>query len=620
MNIEISKDKKYKFIGFLGILSYVILYHLFYINHFLPPQEGWFTVMAHSILNGQLPYKDFHMCFPPLYEYQMAGIAHLLGFDPIIPRLFGVLERIIMCTFIYLLTLRITNVPNAIISSVFAFTLYANADYDLITSFLQSSILYGIIATYLSVRFLENVNLNNKNKFLWLFTIGVFTSLSFQFKQNLGLLISIVIPVVFALLRVSTIKWKGYSKELIAYIAGWGIPLLGLLAFLKAKGLFHLFVAQVFIGAAASKGSIPQILFGWSGRSFNFLALIQYLSYALVLYYIITIYDKTKDTWKENYSQSYTRKVLGFIAILTLGVILAGFINLQSLIRINVGNTFVFPNFSFASFVFLVSLFLSVFYFIKVLKNKDLTLKEQISFLLWCVSFSCMYALGMSYNIDPIGGILAFTLFVSFFYELKIPFYRIKNLVLSIVIISITLLLVLSRYQRPYRWWGWTEPSIKYATVKPHAPELRYFALSPKTAQMYDEIINLVKTHTEKGDNIYSFINIPIFYILTDRYPSTFTSFPHIDVYTDDYANKDAEELLKNPPKVIIYVDIDKVFWTLHEDAFRKGKLCGQRNIRNAIRQLVRDKKQNYIFYKKYNFGEDSRPGFNSPFYVWYKK
>ena len=98
---------------------------------------------------------------------------------------------------------------------------------------------------------------------------------------------------------------------------------------------------------------------------------------------------------------------------------------------------------------------------------------------------------------------------------------------------------------------------------------------------------SIVERDTEPGDSIYTFPNIPIFYLLTDRYPDTFGIVSWFDVEPDNFAVDDAQRIRESPPKVIIYLDVPEFVWEAHEEGFRGGEMSGQRMIKEAIVYLT---------------------------------
>ncbi|MBQ2644220.1 hypothetical protein IJG14_01435, partial [bacterium] len=144
--------------------------------------------------------------------------------------------------------------------------------------------------------------------------------------------------------------------------------------------------------------------------------------------------------------------------------------------------------------------------------------------------------------------------------------------------------------------------------------KVKNISVNKNTAQMYNEIINLINQKTNADDKIYTFPTLVMIYLLSNRNTDTFTTFPYFDTYPDKYAIADSKILLKNPPKVIIYQDYPENVIKIHEKLFRNGNKSGQRDIIQSIDILIKTKKLNYRFFKKYENWS------MYPIYVWYQE
>src|SRR5579864_3783857 len=58
--------------------------------------DGSFFVSARLILEGKIPYRDFNMSVPPLEALKVAGLIRLFGDYLILPRVWGLVERIVL--------------------------------------------------------------------------------------------------------------------------------------------------------------------------------------------------------------------------------------------------------------------------------------------------------------------------------------------------------------------------------------------------------------------------------------------------------------------------------------------------------------------------------------------
>jgi hypothetical protein len=79
-----------------------------------------------------------------------------------------------------------------------------------------------------------------------------------------------------------------------------------------------------------------------------------------------------------------------------------------------------------------------------------------------------------------------------------------------------------------------------------------------------------------------------MFYVTSGVYPRTRALVGYWDVCPDDVARADAATLLRDPPAVIVDLEMEESVWRFHEDAFRGGRASGQRAIAAAIATLSR--------------------------------
>ena len=238
-----------------------------------------------------------------------------------------------------------------------------------------------------------------------------------------------------------------------------------------------------------------------------------------------------------------------------------------------------------------------IIYFIKIIKGKGNTY-NSIIFLLSAISFAIMYSHGMSFNIEEHSIVPALGLFIGLVINYKTEsFNRLKNSIIYFACLAIIVSCAAQRYEWPYKWWGWTETPICNTTELSNIDSLEGFHLSHITNSTLTDICEIIKKNSSINDNIYTFPNIPIFYVLTNRYPNTFALVHYFDVCPDKIAEDDAKRLLSNPPKVIVNFDFSEGIWKFHEKAFRNGKQSGQRKIDSAIKKLI--KTQNYKLKKQ---------------------
>ena len=113
-----------------------------------------------------------------------------------------------------------------------------------------------------------------------------------------------------------------------------------------------------------------------------------------------------------------------------------------------------------------------------------------------------------------------------------------------------------------------------------------------------------MKEGAKPDEPVLVFPNIPIFYLTSDRRPPGRAAVHWFDFMSDEMAVKEAEVIKKNPPKVIVYLDLGPTVWEAHERLFRGGKKSGQRKVNQVIMEVI--KSENMHASKRYNLSADA--------------
>lgn len=58
------------------------------------------------------------------------------------------------------------------------------------------------------------------------------------------------------------------------------------------------------------------------------------------------------------------------------------------------------------------------------------------------------------------------------------------------------------------------------------------------------------------------------------------------DFLPDNLARAEADLLRKNPPALVVWMQLPELAWATHERLFRGGRPCGQREIARALADL----------------------------------
>ena len=193
---------------------------------------------------------------------------------------------------------------------------------------------------------------------------------------------------------------------------------------------------------------------------------------------------------------------------------------------------------------------------------------------------------GTSGGVGDAGLILALGLMIGHLLLIR-SYFNVGKVIFLTICVFLMLFLASKKYIQPYYWWSLTQPDVRTAIEPVKLNYLKGFLLSKETARVYSKVVSIVEKYTKPGDSIYTFPNIPVFYLLTNRRPDTFAIVNWFDVLPDKLAIEEAKHILDSPPKVIIWLDVPDFVWVEHEKAFRGGKLSGQRKIAMTVKELT---------------------------------
>lgn len=572
--------------GAIYLALFVLVYHMLFFNKFFPIQEGWFSVYAHYMNNGAVPYRDFWMFLPPLYPLKIAALTDIFGDNLIVFRIYALLERIVLVLFIYAAYLKLFSPRNSFLAALLSLAMYAGTTVDVLYSYYQTCLLLGVIAVYQLLVYLE------RGEGDWrVMTAGFFAGLSFACKQSTGLFIAAAIPaaIVFTSYGFGARK---VSRLLAIYSAFLFAALAPFAAWLYHNGAFSAFISQVFLGGAASKGSLPVALFGFFKIVFAPKYLLGYLVIAGAVYLL-----SSGARGEAEVSEAGLPSLPALCSLALLAVLLPYFI--PQILGVPL-LTVAFGYFKgvLINFVFICVL-LSFFWYIATAGSASPDLKNTTGFVLAATAAAVMYAHGLSYSIEEHAALPGLGLMFGYLLQRK-GLSAVRKTFLTLFVFGFVLLSAGVKYASPYAWWGWIEPDIRKATVPLDLPETRYFRVSQYTSVIITDIVTIIKENTRTADTIYTFPNIPLFYVLSGRYPGTFGLVHYFDVCPDALAVSDVDKLRASPPKVIVSLDFLERTWQFHEKAFRQGRRSGQREISDFISEITSPQKKMYRQARKY--------------------
>lgn len=605
------------YIGLGSVLFSVLLYNCFYFNRYFPVTEGWFSVYAHLIRQGLVPYRDFYLFLTPLYPLQLAAFQSTFGESFIALRILGIVVVLLLSLFLYLILVRRFSPLVSTIATVTAIIYYQSGVAHIAYDFIQLFTVFVLAATYLIIRYSDKGSVENpgtnKSGAALLFLAGILVSFAFLTKQSNGTL-----AVVFSMMAVA-FATAGQNlpyrlKSILIYMLGMALPVIAMGVWLYFVNALTPFIDQVVFGAIASKGSIWGILFSWIGMYANkdyFVQLIIALLYISPLFVLSLTGTALAKQWGSGDGKNQTRNVWGmflFFALLVATIVFA-----------NYGKEFfnfwmAVPGIELSKYIIAVSTSLAVLLMLSSVmpsrasfnrRNRDLA-------IIGTMTLGLIFGNGTSAGIGEVSVFLGFALALAFLMSLP-NVYGVAKTVVGVICLSFILVLSSAKFQKPYDWWYVIEPDVRESNTHPNLPLLAGFWLSPGTSKVLEDVTRIIQTYSRPGDDVFTFPNIPGFYLLADRWPHSKVVVSWFDFLPDALARAEAARLLTTPPAIIVNLKLPEAVWSAHERRFRDGKPLGQRDILAAIRELTEQRKLYQL-----DFAREVSPG--CLLEVWRKK
>ncbi len=594
-----SGQAKRSAIGLGIVLAVIGLYNALMFDRYLPLSEGWFSVYARCILDGAIPYRDFHFFLPPVYPYMIAGFTGVFGSGLIGLRILGVGITLSIAAMLFLLYSRLFSARVACIAAIVTVVYYQSDVTFIGYNFLNVLHLLALCGTLLICKYFDHDNRSpesaaGRRAAAMLLGAGSLFALAFLIKQSDGLF---VLLASFAAVAASAYARDGFRRglgTLAVYSAGVLLPMLVLLIWLISTGTMASFLDQVFRGASSSKGGLAAILFNWIPRLFT-RANIGGLAATIAALAALRLYSmpggfmlgRAGNGKGSAMSPATPGTVVRFTAILALfsaGILVPFW---SSGISQGLCDNSVF-NFTYER-VLLISgftgcLLLLCVFLVRMVRREEGSHRD--SFIVSAVSLGILWGTSTSAALGNMGMLMGLGLLVGVLLSIPSLFRRTR---IAIVLLCASLVLFLSsrKYIEPYNWWGLDQSDIRETSMSVQAPYLGGFVLSPQASRIYLDVTAIVRENTGPQDRIYTFPNIPIFYLLTERHPDTFGIVSWFDVEPDRFALADARSLQESPPEAIIYLDVPEFVWEGHEEGFRGGNMSGQRTIQKVIEELT---------------------------------
>lgn len=564
------------------VTAVVLLYNLFFFNRYLPITEGWFSVYAAQINGGHMPYRDFYLLLPPAYPLLLSAFTAVFGYGFFALRVAGVL---LICVFSGALfgILRFCFAGWVAAAVAIAMTVYYQTGVAHITyDFVQVLTTCVLLSTYCLLRFARTEltgRLVSFKNLRWALTAGLFCGWAGMTKQSNGSVVTVFCALA-AVVAGAQESWKKAALGLLGFSAGAAGVVLAFVIWLAAIGAWHDFVGQVVFGALGAKGSLGTILFAFMGHFFGYVlwAQVKYLApyFAVSAVWGLLLFRYGDRLWAQDSGRTnrwLPPVVLGFSLLAiglprwwperVAGLAPAGWESMRN---------YLIPCGVIGPLLIGGAILLTA-----VVKWK----RPHLLLVPILVALGLVWGNGTSAGLSETGVFLGLAIFLAVLLSHAGWFTPVTLAAAGLMWLQ-TATWAETKYDHPYAWWGLKESGIREALVPAPHPLQRGMWVGPETAEIYRRMVAIIERETKPGDRILVFPHTPAFYLLCQR-PIMGRAIVHwFDFLPDDLARREAEVLQKNPPALVVWLEMPEVVWEAHERLFRAGQPCGQRVIRQV--------------------------------------
>ena len=568
----------------------IFIYNYLFSFSYLPITEGWFLAYAKLILNGEMPYKDFLIHLTPLYPLTIALFISIFGDSLFALRILGVFVILGIGAIVYLLLNKKFSPQSSFIATVTSLIYYQSGVAHITYDFTQ----FLTLAIAISILFLTNAfeslstppdQKNSYRIFINLFFSCFFASISFFIKQSNGTFVVIftALSILFVLVHSKNLS----LKYLLISFSGFITPVFVILGWLAWNESIGVFWSQIFTGAISAKGSISPIAFAWFSRLFSenlitqLCRLIAVFVFAIILNRIL-VYKKIFRIHPKNTVDSKFNLAILFSYFLILTTCIVISFTMPS-------GKFILKFSRLGSTVnsYILSacvLFIFIFYLFKKFRFLNSISADPTLTIIVTMSLGMIWGNGTSAGVGEIAVFLLFSILVASLLDAG-SLFTLRKIIGIVISSSLITFLCITKFNTPYYWWGLKQQNVHEANYLVDANIGYKFHISNESADILQALDKTISKNST-GD-IFAFPNIPIVYLISNRWPRSKILVQWFDFLPDNAAIEEADRILQNPPETIVNLNLPTYVWDAHELLFRGGRPSGQRSIQKSITTLT---------------------------------
>jgi hypothetical protein len=634
-------------------------------GRFIPSTYNWFLHWG-TVSETRVPYKDFFYPFPPgslwLHGWLPNRFSDPLYAEQIISA--GIWILLVLAMYA---NLRLWFEPGISFFAVSVSSVaYFTSPYNIIAGYFESGILFLLTAIALTIYPMRKRRSSIACNFMFV-SSGFFFASAFLVKQTFLVPVTVALFCLLVLIRgyERSYRQRFGTRELLLVLSGFSVPLLSVGIYLKSQNALEQSISQVFSGE--SKDPQAERFIDWSigsivnsnaltsatgllvfsyllhrnrislklapGKIFLLQLLVALALITAVSPMILISYGKTKSGLEVVYL-IFTLSSLYFLWLQSLGrfrslknykdvFLLITFISFSSLIGFKIASG---PSESLAivSWAFLMTLgFVTLFAvpLILVLKenrehNAWIEKHGQEIVVIWCaIVLSHVFVGSLS------GGLSFEILFPATSFALGlIGYYLVKSSLNNLIIVFPAIAICLGsfmsfQFHNPYKWWGVNEPSIRALVGEPPS-SVGYMRntnlVSAESRDYFSSIQEMVDSNSWNGTKLIPKSSsralagpnnaggLEIFGLNAYELKCPVLWW---DVCPEAFLTEDVNEIISDPPEIILWNMPPGVVQSAHEIAFRNGELSSMRELNEWV--ITMSKGEEYELLGKLNLPDD---------------
>lgn len=249
----------------LALFIALLAYQFFYAFKYFSITEGWFSVYAWLIREGNMPYSDFSLLMPPLYPLEIALIQSVFGDQLWILRVCGLAIVSGIGLSLWAILSRFFNPWIAAFSAGIGTIYYQSGNAFIGYDFTQVLTLNLLLFALFILKELDFLKIEKSKSYFFTpaFFAGLFLISAVLTKQSNASLFGLVVFVGFVFVSFILAPTRSALYATGQFCLGTLVLLVPVLIWLILHNSQQQFIQQILFDAMQSKGGGGKIFLGW---------------------------------------------------------------------------------------------------------------------------------------------------------------------------------------------------------------------------------------------------------------------------------------------------------------------------------------------------------------------